>query len=218
MLADGVGLTEFAAGGRTAGTFNNPNQLGYFAVCCISQIYLLLYHRVLGYKLAFGLITLSVFMAVASLSKAAILASFLVYFLALKPVSTSRPAAGWLLLSGGSMAVLGVAYNLGRFDRLLFIRRLQGASTESDSSLASRGYFEIFGGNPAELLFGFGANGVLDRVGHEVHSTMAGVLNTYGILGLGVFAAILVVWIVRLGRSYGRGGPSALQVQRLSMG
>ena len=40
-------------------------------------------------------------------------------------------------------------------------------------------------------------------VGHEVHSTLGAVLNTYGIIGFTLFGSVIVIWAKRLWKAYG---------------
>src|SRR5690606_15914645 len=86
----GVSLQDSSAG-RAAGSFNNPNQLGYFSVCLLSLTYLIYRCNYFRYPTAVGLFCVSAFLSVVSLSKAAMVANFIVIFLALKPVRDDKP-------------------------------------------------------------------------------------------------------------------------------
>ena len=203
ILATGVDLREMGEGGRATGTFNNPNQLGYFSVCLLSLGYLFFRHRSISYWVAAGIFAVSLFLAISSLSKAAMAANFMVILLALKPVSSMNAMLRWI---GGSL--LGVCFVLylylnGAFDDYLFMQRFMDMADESDSSLESRGYFAFLDGNVLQMLVGLGAQGVDDVVGHEVHSTLGSVVNNYGFVGLILFGAALVVWAIRLWQVYG---------------
>jgi hypothetical protein len=208
----GVSLQE-SGQGRATGTFNNPNQLGYFSVCILSLTYLFYRHGHLKYIVAVGMFLVTMFLSVASLSKAAMIANFMVVFLALKPAKSESSANNkilsisiaffWLSLVVFGATAIFVFYFQGAFDEYLFVQRLQGIAQENDSSLESRGYFAFLEGNAIQILFGLGAGEVAEIVGHEVHSTLASVLNNNGIAGFLLFSGALVVWALNLWRAYG---------------
>ncbi|WP_417539697.1 O-antigen ligase family protein [Marinobacter sp.] len=208
----GISLQE-AGQGRATGAFNNPNQLGYFSVCMLSLTYLLYSQGHLKYLVAVGMFSVAVFLSVASLSKAAMIANFVVVFLALKPVRKKRAFKSKLLTIGIpvfwlSVVFLGIifiatSYLQGSLDDYLFVKRLQGMSQEADSSLASRGYFAFLEGTTIQFFLGLGTEGVADIVGHEVHSTLASVLNNYGVIGFILFSGVLVTWALKLWRAVG---------------
>lgn len=205
VISSGVNLREMVDG-RATGTFNNPNQLGYFSVCLLSLTYLFYREGLLRYMVAVALFAVALFLAISSLSKAAMLANFVVMFFALKPHSSRNSLILW---GGGIMiavATFVVLFQNGAFDEYLFAQRLQNIANENDSSLASRGYFAFLQGNVFQVLFGLG-NDLVDRiVGHEVHSTPGSFLNNYGALGLLLFASIAIYWMGQLWRGYGLAG------------
>lgn len=215
----GVSLQE-GGQGRAIGTFNNPNQLGYFSVCILSLTYLLYSHGHLKYIVAVGIFAFAIFLSIASLSKAAMVANLIVIFLALKPVNREDEprnkflAIGftvfWILLVLLGLGFILASYFDGNLDKYLFVKRLQGMSHEDDSSLGSRGYFAFLEGNIIQILFGLGTERVSDIVGHEVHSTLASVLNNYGVLGFLMFSGVLVIWGLKLWRAYGFIGMACL--------
>ena len=208
----GVSLQE-SGQGRATGTFNNPNQLGYFSVCILSLAYLLYRHGHLKYIVAVGMFLVAIFLSIASLSKAAMIANFVVAFLALKPARSASStnnkilniciAFFWLSLVMFGVTAILVFYLQDAFDEFLFIQRLQGIAQESDSSLQSRGYFAFLSGNSLQIIFGLGADGTAEIVGHEVHSTLASVFNNNGIVGFLLFSGALLVWALNLWRAYG---------------
>lgn len=203
ILITGVDLREMAETGRSTGTFNNPNQLGYFSVCLLSLGYLFYRHGMVSYWLAAGVFAVSLFLAISSLSKAAMIANFVVLMLALKPASSRNTLMVWSLgmLVGG--ALLFQMFLNGAFDEFLFMERLANMANENDGSLEARGYFALLEGNMLQMLFGLGAQGVDEIVGHEVHSTLGSVVNNYGPIGLLFFSIALVVWALRLWHAYG---------------
>jgi hypothetical protein len=203
IYVGGVDLTEIGEEGRSTGTFNNPNQLGYFSACLLSLSYLLYREREIGFTVMLGLFAASLFLAVVSLSKAAIIANALVVIFALRPRAKGYGGAIWL---GLAIAILGgVAYLAvtGRLDDFVFYDRILNMSNEQDSSLQERGYFAFLNGNAAQIMFGMGNAEVLWLIGHEVHSTFASIMNSYGILGLSLFLSIFVLWARRIYEAYG---------------
>ena len=202
VVLSGVDLREISETGRAMGTFNNPNQLGYFSVCLLSLTYLLYWHGELSYRLAVVLFLASLFLAIASLSKAAMVANFAVIFLALKPMASRSTLAPWAALTAMSIAVMFWMASRGFFDDYLFMHRLVNMAYESDSSLASRGYLAFLEGNTMQFLVGLGSARVDEIVGHEVHSTLGSIFNTYGILGFALFGGALLIWGIRLWGAY----------------
>lgn len=206
ILISGVDLREGGETGRATGTFNNPNQLGYFAVCLLSLAYLFYRHKSIGYWSAVGLFSISLFLAISSLSKAAMLASFFVIAFALMPVSSLNALFRWVIVVFlGGLALLYLYVN-GAFDDFLFVQRLLAMMEEGDSSLEARGYFALLEGNFAQIAFGLGTQGVDFIVGHEVHSTLGSVVNNYGFIGLFIFIFLLCIWLYRLKCAYGFAG------------
>lgn len=213
VLNTGVDFREYNEAGRSTGTFNNPNQLGYFSVCLLSFTYLFVRTGKLNYWLSLCLFAVSLLLSIFSLSKAAMISNFLVIFFALKPTGVRSLAVDnrssraslitWLVLALVGIMFVLLLVNSGSLDGFLFVERLVGMAQESDSSLASRGYFAFLDGSAAQILFGLGTQNVEDVLGHEVHSTFASTLNNYGLLGFMTFLSICGIWAMRLWKFYG---------------
>lgn len=207
VLLLGYGLTVDAEGGRAIGTFNNPNQLGYFSVCMFSAAVLLRMRGKLP-VLALAAIVLSCFfLSVASLSKAAMISVGFGAALLGYAFSTKRRlfVVGVFVL----VAVVWIGYSLyssGALDSFAFVRRLQGLGMQGDDSLEGRGYFANTAGSVAELYFGLGYEGVLNAVGHEVHSTVFTFFVTYGLLGGLAISFFLFLWARSVYRAHGVNG------------
>jgi len=200
----GVSLTTDTAGGRSVGTFNNPNQLGYFSVCYSCILCLLRYEKKVSSFVFWCFMGVAVFLAIASLSKAAMVSIILVLLLASFVFLRSRAE----LLIGGGIAITLVFYICylywdGFFDQLRFIQRLEGIGTGNDDSAEERGYYLIFEAEWYELLFGMGLTKVKELVGHEVHSTIYSFFANYGMLGGVIFVIVLAIWAWGIFRSYG---------------
>jgi hypothetical protein len=209
VVTSGVSLYEAEDGWRSTGSFNNPNQLGYFSCCLLSLSYLLYRHGEVRFPVMLGLVAASLYLAMTSLSKAAIIANLVVLAFVLQSQATSltRRIALLVILLGGSAYLLMNGY----LDNFLFFERIVNMASENDSSLDERGYFAFLDGNPWQVVPGLGSSEVRRIVGHEVHSTFASMLNTYGIIGFGFFAAMFVIWGTRLYRAYGLAGLISLQ-------
>lgn len=202
-VSSGVDLSSLNGEGRETGSFNNPNQLGFFSVCLLSFAYLLYASGSLRYWQAASLLGCAIFLSILSLSKAAMVANFLVTFIALKPEFSKRVLFFWVAGIVLTSFALAWMFQAGYLGDQLFVKRLQSITTESDSSLASRGYFAFLESNFFELLFGLGAANVKLMTGHEVHSTLASVFNNYGFLGFAIFIMILMMWAMQVYRGLG---------------
>lgn len=203
VAVGGVNLETIEETGRNTGAFNNPNQLGYFSVCLLSLAYIL--HRLgyISYFYLLALFSISVSLSIISLSKAAMISNFLTVLIAINPKFNLRNIIFWLSGVVVSIAILFRMLDAGALDRFLFFRRLVNMANEGDSSLEARGYLAFMDGNFLQVLFGLGAQGVADKVGHEVHSTLGSMLNTYGIVGFLLLFAALSIWAFRIWRTHG---------------
>lgn len=205
ILIKGYGFKVDEEGGRAVGTFNNPNQLGYFAVCFFSMAVLMHLRKMLGKSGLLLAFMAAVFLSVASLSKAAMISIAASGALALYATGAKRRS---ILAGSGLLAVAIVVgfyfFQSGSLDDFKFIGRLRGIGQQEDDSLAVRGYsiFSDFG--PLQTLIGFGAEGAKVVVGHEVHSTLASFFASYGIIGGAAFLGFHLLWIRRLYLSDGR--------------
>ncbi len=90
ILTQGINLTAGGEGAvRSVGTFNNPNQLGYFSVCLLSLTYLCYLTSSINYRTALIGFCISIALSIISLSKAAIIANFLLLIVVLIPRNVS---------------------------------------------------------------------------------------------------------------------------------
>ncbi|MXP13333.1 hypothetical protein GRI44_00980 [Altererythrobacter confluentis] len=192
---------------RGVGFFNNPNQLGYFSVCITSLSTLIYINNSVSFFRLMILLSLSLFLSVISLSKAAMLANFLTIFFAARPLG--RWGTKQTIWAASPALLLGLGLWIsqsGAFDHYHFVERLANMGSENDSSAAERGYFAFLQGGIISQIFGLGSVETYKIVGHEVHSTLAVIWNTYGLVGFLIFVPILVIW----GRtSYKSFGPIA---------
>lgn len=207
VLVFGYGLRIDEEGGRAVGTFNNPNQLGYFSVCMISIAMVLRMRGQLSVLLLAAIMIACIFLAMASLSKAAMLSVAGVSLISGYSLFRRKTAfvVGTLFLA--TLVLVGFSmYDSGTFDGYAFVRRLQGIGTQGDDSLEGRGYNVITQMAPLEVFFGLGSKQVRDIVGHEVHSTFFSFVANYGAIGGLLMAAVLFVWMRAVYRGMGLKG------------
>ena len=207
IVLTGVSLVD-AQLGRSEGLFNNPNQVGYFSVCLMSLTHLLYRCKAIGGAFNLVLLFVAAFLALSSLSKAAIISVAVVILFALiqsnndKVHRSQGPLLRIFVLIAPLVLLIGYFLN-AYFEELIFIQRLQGMSSEADSSLEARGYFIITQGSLVEQLIGLGGSGVQARLGHEVHSTLGSLFNTYGVVSLTLFLFVVINWGVRVFQAFG---------------
>lgn len=191
LILDSTFLTTI----RATGTFNNPNQLGYFAIC-LSGIVSLLYLSKYINRLLFLLIYfICIFFSIVSLSKAAIIA-ILFYLIIL--VNKEDYKILFLLFV---ISLTIIITNLDSIDNFRFISRILSIGSDNDDNLEGRGYVVLL--NPDfRILFGYGEGfmsknyerpSFLVNSPGEVHSTLGGVLINYGIMGFILFVLFLLI-------------------------
>ena len=188
---------------RAVGTFNNPNQLGYYSVCIFSLFNLLLFSKKIKYLAWMVGISCSIFLCLASLSKAAMVSlilSLLVFAISI----VNRKNIYVFVIFAALIGVVILRFALSvDWDDIIFIRRLQGIGQDSDDSLEGRGYNAILEANAIELIFGLGYQKTLNIVSHEVHSTFMSILINYGFIGFGLFLAFIIKLYKSTLNSYG---------------
>lgn len=208
VLIFGFSLTNSAEGvTRAVGTFNNPNQLGYYSVCLASFSMLFRIYNLVGKRIHQLTIATALFLAVASLSKAAMLSIFICIIFSLMPKKFSIKE---ISLTITSVVLLGlgifIMFATIGLDDLKFMSRLADIGKDHDDSLAARGYFVFLEGSVAQILFGLSSASVKSILGTEVHSTLAGIFNNYGIFGFALFLIALTTWIKRVWNTLGLSG------------
>ena len=143
-----------------------------------------LVYQVLFY--VFGL-----YLAALSLSKAALVsfAFLLIWHIIKKPLKLIIVAsllAGFIVF-GGELEIVQNVEN-----------RIANIGQQSDDSAESRGYGRIFA-HPEYLIFGAGERG-LDRFpgeDHELHSTLATIVFSYGAIGSTIFLLMIFqIWTI----------------------
>jgi O-antigen ligase len=201
MLASGA---NFSA--RNMLFFNNPNQLGYFAISIINIYFILglnqtkerdtfeILKNITVYLTAFILLLFS-----SSKSALVSYALFLVYILYIELVKqfTTKKA---LIASILGLILIGImAINFHKIERVAenteLFNRTVNAGTEEDDSLAGRGYDRLI--QYAQYTFLGAGEGKFTRFAlskhhGELHSTIANILFSYGLIGLLLFIALFL--------------------------
>ena len=184
---------------RSAGTFNNPNQLGYWSILAGSCYLVARGEASLRWPDLAVLCALA-YIAMLSLSKAAMLSFLALLGAALWFQGASvrtKLALGAALMFGAVFVVAGSSVLdavLSEGTPAVAIERLQGIGEQKDDTPAGRGYDRIWL-YPEYLFLGAG-EGAYDRfkasmaAGNEMHSTPGTILFSYGLPGLFLFVAL----------------------------
>jgi hypothetical protein len=175
--------------GREQLSFNNPNQLGYFALLSISIVYLLTTAiKVRWYVQVFAYLSL-VWLGAVSLSKAAMIALGMFGVFAVFRRSLVIVVLGLALL--GSYAIADP--NVEIIERVQY--RFGSLGQHEDDSWDLRGYDRIRN-HPEYLIVGAGEGGY-DRfeslLPGELHSTLGNLFFSFGVIGGGLFIAGLLL-------------------------
>lgn len=220
-LAGAIGLETLVMlidpsvqGERAIGTFNNPNQLGYWALLAAACWLVARSGERLGVQ-DLAILAAVTYLASLSLSRAAMVALGVMLVLALL---VQRLERGWL---AGALGALVLAVPLlivhPHFVReqlsgviahgppAQVIEKLQSIGKQNDDSLDARGYGRLWT-HPEHLFLGAGEGAYqrFDETGAdmELHSTWATVLFSYGIPGTLAFLFILYTIFRNDGRGH----------------
>lgn len=181
---------------RSVGTFNNPNQLGYFAVCAAGIISVVSFKRGVGRILVAPAFAICLYLAAISLSKAAMVA---IIFYLLMVVGVSAKLRAMVVVFSAFAGSFIYFLDLSQFS---FVRRLGEIGADKDDNMISRGYGVLLDPD-LRLFYGWGEGYANLTIGHEVHSTLGNMLISYGIVG---FALCVVALLLIFARSYRIGG------------
>jgi hypothetical protein len=191
---------------RTAGTFNNPNQLGYWALLVGCSLLVLKRDQKMNLT-DFAVLCGVGYLTMASLSKAAMLGFVVLLLTAIVFQRLTRPMKSLLFalaFIGSAVAITDSAQiaqvmSVGIVENVA--DRLGGIGAQGDDSLGGRGYDRIWR-HPEHLIVGagegahwrFSAAQINARQAQlEMHSTFGTVLFSYGIVGLTLFLALLAM-------------------------
>ncbi len=174
--------------------FNNPNQLGYYALLCATAFALLARSVALPTAIQGVFFAATAYLAVLSLSKAAM---FAIAILAAVTFVTRLRAlvATALVLIAADALLLSEANHLERVEY-----RVATTGHTSDDNLAGRGYDRVMN-HPEHWFLGAGeGDGTRfdSALEGEIHSTFATVAFSYGIPGAVLFGLFLLGLVRRL--------------------
>lgn len=190
-----TGWHEPLRSGRAEGSFNNPNQMAYWALTTLLCVLALRQNKRFGWFDVFTFAGCGM-LIVSSLSKAG-LAAFVLTALIIACSSRVKMAGrfGFLI---ALIALAGLVWTpaLSKIPLLEHaVMRMQTIGTDPDDTLEARGYTRLLT-HPQYMLFGAGEGGFGRFVPYgralEIHSGFANLLFCYGILGLGLFTAFLL--------------------------
>jgi len=194
--------------------FNNPNQLGYFAISIINIYFILglnqtkerdtfeILKNITVYLTAFILLLFS-----SSKSALVSYALFLVYILYIELVKRFTTKKALIASILGLFIVALMAINFHKIERVAenteLFNRTVNAGTEEDDSLAGRGYDRLI--QYAQYTFLGAGEGKFTRFAlskhhGELHSTIANILFSYGLIGLLLFIALFLNPKYHIGR------------------
>jgi len=191
-----VGLSGSSVGGRAIGSFQEPNQLAYFAAIMFSITALLYTFRRISLRTTILLVGAILLLAMAAQSKAGMVG----LLLGLTALMVGRRSSR--IWSGIAVATLLLLWFSGafNFNQFLFVERLQEIGSDSDDSFAARGYSVLVDNarTANDVLFGFGGYGVKSMHGNEVHSTFIAFFAMYGLIGGTLYLAFILSWLWEL--------------------
>ncbi|MDW7671924.1 MAG: hypothetical protein SCK57_12420 [Bacillota bacterium] len=181
-------------GGRMTGGFNNPNQLGYYAIM-VASIMIFASSRI---RIKAGWFVLGIFSAallvLASLSSTAIVsfAGLVIFFLVSKLPNKKFKRNVNLIIIALFLVMTFIYQNMLITLDSPIIRGLQNRVMASEGKLTSfsfeRGYYRIIEYPEYWILgAGEGANVERFRASGEFHSTLGNIQVSYGIIGLVLF-------------------------------
>lgn len=195
-------IVFFSSGGftgeRTVGSFNNPNQLGYYSLLIVSTL-MFLSSKINVNIILFSLGILSgILLSLLSLSKATIIAmSFLIIlFLIFGSVNCKLKKRLWLILL--TTVVIGVFINettsmIQESELLTSVQnRINGIGQDDDDNPEQRGYTRLTD-YPQYWIFGAG-EGMYNRFSNfklEFHSTLGNIQVSYGLIGSILFLTFI---------------------------
>ena len=207
LVVNSIGmLSDAVYRSRSVSFFNNPNQLGYFALICFS--FIIFCSKQASKFVTYSIYTMAGWAVIASSSKAAIVALFIMVFIYML-VAADKSSTSKFALYIVSLLLIGIIVYLLLYSDIESIKnnksvalmrdRIFNMQGENDSDLGDgRGYNRI-----AELgydfLWGMG-EGAYKRFeslsGGEIHSTYASLLVSYGVIGAAGYALLLTVCMV----------------------
>jgi hypothetical protein len=182
---------------RSVGTYEDPNQLAYWAILALCSLLVLAPQQRLGGVEIAGIVA-TIFIVLSSLSRSGALGLTIVLLVAL---TTLRIRAALALLACAAVLAIILSWSNTRVIGAFFEQGTpaQIASrfdeSDDDDNLAGRGYERLWR-FPEHLFLGAGEGAYWRFRGGttsetEFHSTLGNMLFSYGMVGLGLFGCFL---------------------------
>lgn len=186
-------------GQRATGTFNNPNQLGYYAIFVSG--FLMFINNYIKIKTKYFIIGIifSGVLVLASLSNAAIISWSILYISYLFTKTKNKKQRKTILVITAILCIASVSIYMNTTiiqDNLFFQaieNRLIQTKDKIDGSSSVRGYDRITD-YPQYWIFGAGEGEYQRFTGHggELHSTIGTIQASYGLVGSMIFFFIII--------------------------
>lgn len=199
----GAGNIEFYP--RYSGTFNDPNQMAYWCLTSLVVIVLLKSFLALSNKSFVALLFVYSFLLYITLSRSALLSLFFVALILIAEIIIKNPSRFVLIFL--LLIIFFLLNDVGEFYKALAfdLTIAERLNVDLVSQADERGYSR-FKDYPEYLLFGsgqgyherFNMNKDFDYRSIEMHSTWAGLLHYYGVVGCFLFLIFLGAIFSRL--------------------
>ncbi|NTW32742.1 MAG: hypothetical protein HGB12_08980 [Bacteroidetes bacterium] len=207
----GLNINEEVNAVRSVGTYNNPNQLGYYSVILISIASYGLIRKIINLSVYLVFFFGAIILCIMSLSKAAIISVMslvIVYVIIFLKERKLNIISGNKYIYAILMLGFIMIYNINNiksinYEDLAIYKRFYYMFDEKDTDMKERGYGVFSQASAEEMLFGISSEGVISRHGAEVHSTFMSPITSYGIIGGGMFCAFFVTLIIGVADRYG---------------
>lgn len=176
---------------RESGLFNNPNQLAFFCLSSCLCFYVMEKLSIGTSLWNKGMIGLSCFICILTLSRAGLVACGLVFISSL--LGGGKGSSRALMIAAIGVMLGFFAWSTGFLDKIE--ARNEQTNAVFEDQYQGRGYDRIEG-NPEYLLLGAGEgeyrrfSGFLASIGGEMHSSVGTLIFSYGLIGFGLYAAI----------------------------
>jgi hypothetical protein len=204
-------LVHFSRGWRATGSFNNPNQLAYWALLTMACLGVVKGRTRVG-VLEVAALGCGLYLVATSVSRSGLVAALLLAISMLVCCGVRRSAGVAL----AAVLVLGLMVELSRGDLIdrimqtdvvtILDKRLERTGEYQHDTLSARGYSRLLN-NPQYLVLGAGEGAYerlnpdksrpLDQLNKEFHSTLGNILMSYGLIGLGFFTVFLLIVLHR---------------------
>jgi hypothetical protein len=189
--------------GRDTGTFNNPNQLAYWALLILACLAVAKDRDPLGFPDILAMLA-AIYFPLLAASRAGVVSVALIIMIiaATRRWHLSTAAMGGAVVALGLLVEItmgGVAGRVSSIESIsssasMLAHRIENTEKEGLHSLLRRGYDRIIT-YPEYLVLGAGEGGFerTSASGKEIHSSLGTLLFSYGVVGTGLFATTLLV-------------------------